>query len=421
VIFILNRLNIKSFFEKISNRVKLSALLSFIKKNKCNITLAGSSAICLTAFVLVVLLAGIRVGIKVSYSGKNIGVVANEQVGDKAIGIASETVSGGEAKEAIGSPSYSLTLTVSDKLDNAADLADTILENTADLTYGTALIINGKNVACVEDESINDYLEARRTAYYVKGAENSAEFADKVETESGYYLTKEFTDIKEAQEIIDSLKVKTVSTVKSEAVIPYKTVKKTTVKKTVGYSKVETKGENGLSVTTESVERVNGTIVSKKKISTKVEKKATDEVVIIGTGIKTVSASERASYASSGLICPIASGRYRISSYYGDGRNHKGLDLCADRGTPIFAAGGGVVTYAGYDSDFGYNVIVKHSNGISTRYAHASALCVKKGQVVAQGDMIAAVGSTGWSTGNHLHFEVIVNGVRVNPAPYIGL
>lgn len=417
MIFILNRLKIKSLFEK----ANMQSIMGFIKKNKYNITLAGSSAVCLTAFVLVVLLAGVRVGIKVNYSGKNIGVVANEQIGAKAVGIASETVSSSDAKDAIKAPRYSLTLTVSDKLDDATHLADTILENTADITYGTALIINGKNVACIEDDAINDYLEARRTAFYVKGAENTAQFTDKVETESGYYLTKEFTDVKKAQKIIDGLEVKTVSKVKSEAVIPYKTIKKTTAKKTVGYSKIETKGKNGVSVTTESVERVNGKIVSKKKLSSSVEKKAVDEIVIIGTGIKTVSASERASYSSAGLICPLSSGKYKISSYYGDGRNHKGIDLCADRGTPIFAAAGGVVTYAGYDGDFGYNVIVKHSNGISTRYAHANALCVKKGQVVAQGDMLATVGSTGWSTGNHLHFEVIINGVRVNPAPYIGL
>ena len=81
----------------------------------------------------------------------------------------------------------------------------------------------------------------------------------------------------------------------------------------------------------------------------------------------------------------------------------------------------GKVTYAGWDSDYGYNVVIEHLNGLKTRYAHANALCVSKGATVAQGDMIATVGSTGWSTGNHLHFEVIVNGVRVNPGPYIGL
>ena len=95
--------------------------------------------------------------------------------------------------------------------------------------------------------------------------------------------------------------------------------------------------------------------------------------------------------------------------------------MAADKGTPIFAAASGKITFVGYDSQYGYNVIIEHSNGIKTRYAHANALCVKKGDTVSQGDMIATVGMTGYATGNHLHFEVIVNGNRVNPAPYIGL
>ena len=113
--------------------------------------------------------------------------------------------------------------------------------------------------------------------------------------------------------------------------------------------------------------------------------------------------------------------QFVISSYYGDGRNHKAMDLAANKGVAIFAAAAGKVTYAGYDGDYGYNVVIDHGNGIQTRYAHESYLTVSKGQTVAQGDMIGAVGSTGYSTGNHLHFEVIINGTRVNPAPYIGL
>jgi murein DD-endopeptidase MepM/ murein hydrolase activator NlpD len=80
----------------------------------------------------------------------------------------------------------------------------------------------------------------------------------------------------------------------------------------------------------------------------------------------------------------------------------------------------GTVTYAGYDGDYGYSVVVSHSNGMKTRYAHCNALCVSVGAKVSRGDMIATVGNTGWSTGNHLHFEIIINGNRVNPGPYIG-
>ena len=79
------------------------------------------------------------------------------------------------------------------------------------------------------------------------------------------------------------------------------------------------------------------------------------------------------------------------------------------------------MTYSGYDGGYGYCVVIDHGNGIQTRYGHASALKVSKGTKVEQGDLVALVGSTGNSTGNHLHFEVIVNGKRVNPISYIGL
>ena len=74
-----------------------------------------------------------------------------------------------------------------------------------------------------------------------------------------------------------------------------------------------------------------------------------------------------------------------------------------------------------FDGAYGYSVVIDHGNGLRTRYAHASALKVAKGAAVEQGDLLALVGSTGNSTGNHLHFEVLVNETRVDPAPYIGL
>ena len=102
-------------------------------------------------------------------------------------------------------------------------------------------------------------------------------------------------------------------------------------------------------------------------------------------------------------------------------RIHLGIDIATEESAPVLAAAAGTVVSAGWDGNYGYSVLIDHGNGLKTRYAHASALYVKKGAVVGQGDVVAAVGSTGYSTGNHLHFEVIINGTRVNPAPYIGL
>ena len=98
---------------------------------------------------------------------------------------------------------------------------------------------------------------------------------------------------------------------------------------------------------------------------------------------------------------------------------HTGLDIGARKGTPIVAAASGTVTYSGYQGTLGYLVKIAHENGIETYYGHCSALYVKAGQYVNQGDVIAAIGSTGNSTGPHLHLEVRVNGVAYNPQNYV--
>jgi murein DD-endopeptidase MepM/ murein hydrolase activator NlpD len=98
---------------------------------------------------------------------------------------------------------------------------------------------------------------------------------------------------------------------------------------------------------------------------------------------------------------------------------HTGLDIATSLGTPIKAAAGGVVTYAGYKGSYGYLVVISHGNGIETYYAHCSKLYVNAGDSVSQGSVIAAVGSTGNSTGPHLHLEIRVNGVAKNPQNYL--
>ena len=98
---------------------------------------------------------------------------------------------------------------------------------------------------------------------------------------------------------------------------------------------------------------------------------------------------------------------------------HTGLDIAAPYGTPIKAAADGTVTFAGYSGGYGYVVKMDNGNGIETYYAHCSRLYVSAGDTIEAGDTIAAVGSTGNSTGNHLHFEIRVNGSVVNPQNYL--
>lgn len=98
---------------------------------------------------------------------------------------------------------------------------------------------------------------------------------------------------------------------------------------------------------------------------------------------------------------------------------HTGLDIATSTGTPISAAASGTVTFSGWKGSYGKLLVITHSNGVQTYYGHCNSLYVSAGQTVSQGQTIAAVGSTGNSTGPHLHFEIRVNGVAYNPQNYL--
>ncbi len=110
---------------------------------------------------------------------------------------------------------------------------------------------------------------------------------------------------------------------------------------------------------------------------------------------------------------------YRIHPITGTRKLHSGIDYAAPGGTAIFAAEDGVVLTSGWINGYGYTVTINHGSGYVTLYAHCSTLIAKAGQKVTKGQTIARVGSTGNSTGNHLHFEVKVNGVAQNPANFL--
>ncbi len=107
-----------------------------------------------------------------------------------------------------------------------------------------------------------------------------------------------------------------------------------------------------------------------------------------------------------------ASSRIRSSA-------HTGLDIATSTGTPVVAASSGKVTFSGWKGSYGKMIVITHSNGVQTYYAHCNALYASVGQTVSQGQKIAAVGSTGNSTGPHLHFEIRINGVAYNPQNYL--
>jgi murein DD-endopeptidase MepM/ murein hydrolase activator NlpD len=130
----------------------------------------------------------------------------------------------------------------------------------------------------------------------------------------------------------------------------------------------------------------------------------------------------RVSYQEGGMRWPLSG--FRITTYFGGRgafqRYHTGIDLAAPHGTPIVAAKSGQVQVAGWSSfGYGFHVVLDHGGGVETLYAHMSRIAVRAGEWVEAGEVIGYVGSTGWSTGPHLHFEVRVNGVARNPLAYL--
>ena len=132
-------------------------------------------------------------------------------------------------------------------------------------------------------------------------------------------------------------------------------------------------------------------------------------------------------YSGGDFFLPLPKGSYRISSEFtyrinpitGKPENHNGLDMAAPGGTPIYAAASGTVIVSTYSSSWGNVIQVDHGGGLVTLYAHCSYRGVTKGQTVSKGQEIGRVGTTGWSTGNHLHFTVYKNGVAQNPRNYL--
>lgn len=154
--------------------------------------------------------------------------------------------------------------------------------------------------------------------------------------------------------------------------------------------------------------------------STSVKSKATKKT--ISSSSKRITTTKIASLNGIQLTVKPLSGK--ITSRFGSRESirssgHTGLDIAAPKGTKIKAAASGTVIFAGYSGAYGNVVKISHGSDIKTYYAHCSKLYVKKGQKVSAGDIIASVGSTGRSTGNHLHFEVVKSGTSLNPQDYV--
>lgn len=160
-----------------------------------------------------------------------------------------------------------------------------------------------------------------------------------------------------------------------------------------------------------------------KKAKAAAAKKAASTSGSAGTSSGSAGASVVSGNGTFTHPCPggyISSGfGYRTQPIAGASTNHKGIDFAAATGTPIYAAAAGTVISAGYAGNAGNLLVISHGNGLLTYYMHCNAIYVSAGQKVSKGQNVAAVGTTGNSTGPHLHFQVMLNGTPVNPANYL--
>lgn len=296
----------------------------------------------------------------------------------------------------------------------------------------SGLYIDGKLIgATSETDALNAALDKVLTDYKEGyDDETTTEFANDVVVKDGSFAED---DIMTVSEIMAAAEGKFSIALSTDIVytreIEYEVKTEYDDSQSPSYKKVKTEGKNGEEEVTIRTTFTDGMQTDAVETDTKVITKAVDEVVVKGSkdGIveesSSVSKSGSGSSASGSFCWPVPY-THSVSSYFEWrwGRMHNGIDIASGgiSGQPIVASDGGAVIQAGDKGDgYGNYVIIDHGNGYQTLYGHCSSLAVSYGQHVSQGETIGYVGSTGNSTGPHLHFEIIYNSNKLNPLQFV--
>ena len=261
-------------------------------------------------------------------------------------------------------------------------------------------------------------------AYYSKNTKLSSITKLNIENKISYELVKiKVGELCENPEIIQEvikynnksltplITVRVVGNAIKEQVLQHTTILKSSNKLSSGVNKVAIEGIDGRKKVTTEIISLNNNIVSERILKAETTTPMQSKEIYVGTYKPTIL----------GVNYMNSPSRGNISSSFGQrwGRMHKGIDIAANQGATINAALDGSVTYAGWQDGYGYVIKLDHNDNVETIYAHCSAITVKMGEGVNQGEKIGEVGSTGNSTGPHLHFEVRENGEPKNPEEYL--
>ena len=367
--------------------------------------------------------------VEISFDGRVYGYVSDMNEAQKVYDAVSQEVLGNISQERFCSE---MTTVKSDKIFDVKTLIEMIESECDSIITVCGIFTDGQLLALAQSEYLaKSVVDSAVATLTTDGAEflslnKELEFLS-VRTDSDYFSESLFN----VEKILNGdygIEITTVKTETYDEEIAFNTVTKKDSSQKTSYKKVTQKGENGLKSVTAKVTFINGQKQSAEEIESKIVKKAQDHITVVGTKKDTVYysgyklASSIMDKSSASYIFPVkCAGSTYISSFWGDSRGHKGIDIAAPKGTDVYAAASGTVTFSGSSGAYGNMIKIKHADGTETVYAHNNKNLVKKGETVKAGQAIAKVGSTGNATGNHLHFELLVNGKRIDPATYVGL
>ena len=416
-------------------------------------------------------------GVTVTYDGEVVGKAASAAVADTALESVEDL-----AGEALGTEftlsesrvRYSGGIIPRSEVESAEELQAELSENIDEITYGYSLYVGGEFIGATPYEGALE--ELIRKLVTAASTENtvSVTFQEEVEIVEGYVATEKIMNLGYVAERLYSTKTEELTyTVKKgdtwgriasdhgmsssellalnpgyninklsigevltiSASVPYLTITVTEQERYVaelpydieytdtadlykGDYKVTSKGVYGSADTVANVTYVNGVETERVILSSVTLKEPVAEQQLRGTTARpTWHATGKFRWPASGTLTS-KFGKRKSPGGIGS-TNHKGIDIANKKGTPVYAADGGKVTYAGWMSGYGYLVRIDHMNGYTTYYGHCSKLLVKVGDKVHKGEQIAKIGSTGTATGNCLHFEVRYNGTAKNPLNYL--
>ena len=427
--------------------------------------------------VIAIFMQSHTVALAVNIDGETVSYVNNEQEFSAAVTAVEKELANtlGENYCMYTAPEYQFVFINKNKMADEENLyAQAYRAVTEEIGHHYGLYVDGTFVAAAENKSTIETVLNELTAPFETGAEDErVEFVSNVEVRTGlyaptamvttdalrqmfegstdpqYYTIEEddyLSDISEktglskkmlyylnpeldetrlipGKKLLISepdvyLGVKVVRTTTYEEEIGYSTVRIEDSSLYVNQTKVKTAGKKGSKTITAEITYIDGVKTATNIISSVVTKEPVTRELYVGTKEYPTSYS---SLAGSGAFIRPISGGYTSCKYRGY-RGHTGVDLSMSGayGKPIYASAGGTVISAGWSGGYGYLVKIRHSNGWVTYYAHCSSLLVSAGETVSQGQQIARIGSTGNSTGPHLHFEIRINGNDVDPMKYIG-